>query len=400
MKVRVQGVLALALVFWVQSLEASGTGEFLVHPSLAPMPHLPPVRVTFQIPDRVNLLTMAEDGQLALATPVGTESFYLEEFASVLPGENVVRIYDQSGHLSSEAPYLGRTFRGYSLPAGEPAVFLFSPNGIFGIWDSGGRSLSLAPLEGLSDAYELYVPGDFPHKIQDVRGRMAAPDVVNYELWVLPWADHSYVTYTSQWADRITLAYAYSDSITMWESETNTRVKRYAISDSGRTFDSTNESCDPHDIGLNDFRETWLDTRSQIGPNVYGLFFASENTSGVNGCANVGCDVLAIYGCLQNANPGQYTVTAWASHAVQGKDWDPNNDAYDPDAPVHLAKVLHQEITHNAGEQNHPTDGSSCNYNIMHSAVSIDCRGFWRVGGPTSTVHKVKFYGEPRFKHV
>lgn len=211
-------------------------------------------------------------------------------------------------------------------------------------------------------------------------------------------AEQAYVNYKpNDWAQRIYDAYQLSNAATMWEGETATAVVLLAIANSGQNF-TTTMNCLGFDNGLIDFR-LWLNSNNQLltNRNAYGMFYASNGDFNKIGCAGSGC--VTGYGCLQRYETG---TEIRANHAVQAKDHFAL-DVYNPTDTVHLAKVLHAEATHNAGEPLHPTDcqnGCQCDSNLMADLFNINCNQFWRVGGTTSTIHKVKVYGQDRFREL
>ncbi|MCA1812634.1 MAG: hypothetical protein LC624_01630 [Halobacteriales archaeon] len=336
---------------------------------------------------------VAQDGQVSLALPTGSAHLLVHEFDIFLPGERKYGALAADGSVLWEKPYTGRFFTGTVKETGEPAFVALTDTGLYGGVYFHGLLFSIDPRPGPT-------PGVWRHEaswtplIRLIPQPGPSPEIVHYEYWIMPRAEQSFVNYAADWQNRMSTAYAYFNAVNMWEGETQTRVKTYTIFSLNQDFASVN-NCGGSDIGLQNFRLNWVQGHLQNGPNAYNIWHAYDDGGNQIGCAYISC--VANYGCLQNANPGSYTQNEWADVAVQARDWS-QVDAYDPGNVVHRALILNQEITHNAGEPLHPTDGNAClDNNVMNNDVSINCRDFWRVA---SSISKVGFYGEPRFKHV
>jgi hypothetical protein len=320
----------------------------------------------------------------------------LAPFNIFVPGGDRVITLGTNGQVVADEPMQGKLYRGKVAGADlSYAVLDVSPTGLYGAIIHEGKEYSIQPIGMAGDLFLEEVAWYLgPPVVPPKSPTGAGPDTISYQLIYKAYGETSFINYVPNggWTDRIMTAYGYA--ATMWESETNTQVAMNTVVNAGRDFTS-DASCGGSDNGLGQFR-SWLSLSAGI--NAYGLFHAADGNINVVGCAGIRCDTQQIYGCLQNANTG--TLDRRASHAVQGKDWY-WTDIYNPNDIVHLSKILHQELTHNAGEPDHPTNGNwPCDYNIMDNDVQINCRQFWRVPGTTSTVHKVKYYGQPRFYHL
>lgn len=308
-------------------------------------------------------------------TPEKAVTVELSEFEMFLPGEKKVVHLGADGDILSEEPFYDRTFRG------EDAFVQIGPTGLYGVIDFEGIRYSLQPLGK-----------DGPLVLQEVSvvGAASLPPASpprflgEYGLWVKPYAEQSYVNLYSDWSSRINSAYAYAQ--TMWQGETIITLFLGSIVNSGQNFQSQASACNK-DVGLVNFRNWFSFT---TGMNSYGIFHAYDNAAPALGCGGINCAGYPS-GCLSNSNNGANDRRG--SHAVQGKDWSAF-DSYNPAETYDLAVVTHHELTHNAGEPDHPGDGNwPCDYNLMANGVAIDCSKFWRTSG---TQQRVKSYSYPR----
>lgn len=127
------------------------------------------------------------------------------------------------------------------------------------------------------------------------------------------------------------------------------------------------------DSGLQNFRDQWLSVRMWVGPNAYSIFHAYDGQKSVAGCGGMNC-TTAPSGCLSNSNTGTNEVRA--SHSIQGKDWS-STDSYNPNDSEHLGLAVGHELSHNAGEPDHPSDLEWCSALEMSNVMASEA--FWCV---------------------
>lgn len=299
-----------------------------------------------------------------------------------------------------EEPFIGRFFQGsVEGEQGSIASLLIAPEGLYGGVHVDNTVYSLQPLPtGAKGVVVQQSTWRDPSYVQAAPTPLSEPSPLGeYGLWVKPYAEQSYVNLFSDWANRISAAYTYAAAYTdMWKGETIIALALYSIENTGTNFASGTVPCNPN-VGLYNFRENWVQSHMFTGPNSYGLFHAYDDGVTVYGCGSRNCHGTPS-GCLSNSNTG-YNIK-YAAHAVQGKDWcvyiPPNwcIDSYNPAETYDLAVVTHHELTHNAGEPDHPGDGSwPCDYNLMENGVAIDCSKFWRTAG---SIDRVKTYSYSR----
>lgn len=242
----------------------------------------------------------------------------LQERSIFAPGEKKVQYFDEQGTLIREEPILARTFLGRVVETSERAEVTLAPEGIYGaVWHH-GVEYSLQPLswenglvlqEVVHDAVAFEAPplpvGE-PSPEADVKAA-----VVTYNLYVKPVAEPSFRNWASDWANRITNAYFYAES--MWESETGIQQVLYSAAAPASDFSSGSNSCGTSgskDLGLTEFRN-WIFANGGTGINAYGLWHGADGVADQAGCSQANCDGTPS-GCLQ-----QYSATFPRTSAEQ-----------------------------------------------------------------------------------
>jgi hypothetical protein len=352
----------------------------------------------------------ASSGRLAARGTSGEPMVLkLEEFDLFLPGERKV-VYRHEDGSKTEVPYLGRTFKG-SL-AGDPASqasILIAPEGLYGsvsshdrLW-SFQRSTEQDPTNGPTEVtqevigYEAPPPdpsalldsplGASPTEPTPRSASIGLPFKViagggtggsagtsgGYTYAVAPYADPAYVSYASDWSNRIVAALG--QGVNMWSSETQVSLATYAPTAAEYNFAAFG-SCQSgdNDGGLESFRQ-FVDTAAvkYRGPNAYGLFEAHADMGlGIGGCAR-----FSHLDSNYRHATGTYTHDYDAAFVINAKDWR-DIDTWNPGSSHDLGVGTNHEMTHLAGETNHPTDGTDCDFNLMNNEVYYWCKNEWR----------------------
>ena len=146
-----------------------------------------------------------------------------------------------------------------------------------------------------------------------------------------------------------------------------------------------------NDVGLENFREGCLASNLDSTWDASGLFHAFYDASGVEGRSHAN-RAGAGTGCLNDHNTG--ATTKYAVHAAQGKDWS-SFGSYSPDQTSRLGKAIGHGLSHDAGEPDPPSDGSTCNKNAMYLSNGIPCTGTWRTPG---TIPRIESYAPPKLR--
>lgn len=322
----------------------------------------------------------------------------LDEFSIFLPGQQKVIFMDENFQVIREEPIEARFFRG-TTSSGEKAFLTVAPEGLHGVIEHKETQYSLQPLgfalDGRAQQEVAWVErvDDLPSVIDDLFTEQTIQPLepreddgivtiqASHQLYVQPYAEPSYRSYASDYATRISSAYGYVND--MFASETDIDLYLYAVWAGPYNWGGGN-TCgvgDFQDAGLTNFREGWVRYNMFTGPNAYSNFHAADGQGGWYGC---GYNVQ-----LSNRHTGENLEHA--SHAIYAADisaWD----GYDPDWTAHRGIVVGHELTHNAGEWEHPQDGFCPNVNIMGSGPP-DCRNRWRTA---TTQARVESYAWPR----
>lgn len=212
-----------------------------------------------------------------------------------------------------------------------------------------------------------------------------APDSLSAQsghwLGIKPYAEPSYRTYALDYASRIPAAYGYVNA--MFQTETDIDLSVYSIWAGPWNFNAINNCGGVGDAGLENYRGAWVASHLFNGPNAYSLFHAIDGQASWAGCgAN-----------SQLQNRHTLETNKDAVHAVYAKDWAQfPADLYDPDVTSHLGLAVGHELTHNAGEWQHPSDGTCPNTNLMGPGP-FQCRNAWRTA---TTQQRVETYSWPR----
>jgi len=334
---------------------------------------------------------VAQSGHLTLdpGSSDGLLDLAVTEFELFAPGYKKVTTLDGDGNIVSEVPYTGRFFQGTAANVADShASILITGDGVYGIVQAPDRKWSLQPVASSGGSYlqnevlstETEQEGGeslTSSSIIDVAINAPPPDcpTLGYRYYgLVPYAAVNYVTYASNWADRITSAY--SSGRWMWEKETCLRTELFGVTNAGVNFAETN-----NDGGLGVFKN-WVQRTPT--PNAYVLFTAEDMGNGVGG--------LSVPSNMETSGHGApYNVEA--AYVIAAKDWH-CCDSYDPDETDHLSQSSDHEATHLAGEEGHPGDHkSACNYNLMANGPPFWCTYHWRTG---TTIGKVMQYGYPK----
>jgi hypothetical protein len=301
-------------------------------------------------------------------------------------GHNHVITLDAGGSVISQVVYAGRTFSGNAPDiAGSSAGILVTPDGLYGVVESPHKSWSLQPREVSPGVYEQNMVVVTENQAGGGGGTQTIEIVLNppecqsvHTIVMKAFADANYVAYAGNWADRITSALIHGQG--MWKSETCIRTKYWDIVNAGVNFAG---GCG----GLDAFKG-WLTHVDKV--NAYPLFSGSDFGQGTAGCV--------IQASHLDTTPCPCTHDELSIMGVAGKDWYCCVDSYDPDETKHLSIGLNHELTHLAGEGDHPDDSKGfCNWNLMSNGHTYDCTTHWRTAG---TQTKVRTFTYPRTTQV
>jgi hypothetical protein len=329
----------------------------------------------------------------------------LTEHEIFAPGEKRIEYWDEEGNVLYEEPIVARTFAGRVAATREFAAITIAPEGIYGVIAYNTTSYSLQPLawNGGVVTQEVIFDGSLPGTLPEAQVTLqaenptyspSATDTILYTLYIKPVSEPAFRNYASDWQNRIQNGYFYSSASSMWEGESSIGLSLRAMVASASHFYAsvTCGSSSSTDLGLIDF-ENWIRAYGGSGINSYGLWHGVNDAgTGQGGCARLECDGTNT-GCLQytSATTGRRD----AAHAIMAVDVT-STDGWDPNRSDYLGKVTSHELTHNAGEPTHPTDGNCWfggSANLMDTAETYSCIGFWRT---STTKSRVSSYAPPR----
>lgn len=298
------------------------------------------------------------------------------------PGENKVVTRDTTGAIVDERPYGGRLFEGSVVGNDRSwASLLVGEMGVHAVVDNGDAVWSLQPSAPGSPRHSLVAEPGGAEGGADIEQNCPPP---YFNLYVKPYAEPNYVSYASNWQDRIASAYAAGRN--MFRSEVCIDTWLYSIENTGINFGQPN-NCDGEGSGVLWNFKYWVEPRMFTGPNAYALFSASDMGSGVGGCGHVDR--------LNSWSGGPFSRDA--TSAIAGRDWH-WFDSYDPDESNHLGQSANHELAHQAGEELHPNDRYNwCNYNLMANGQPFQCTNFWFASASET---RIKEYAYTRISTV
>lgn len=210
-------------------------------------------------------------------------------------------------------------------------------------------------------------------------------------LNVKPYADYDFWTRYAftDWHNRIVSAYIQGRA--MWHDETNINLVYSTPEAASFNF----PQYDGNDGGLGTFTG-WVVAQKMTGFNSYALFQAYNepdwNAIGYGGLGYTHDDDTFCHTLAYQTTPPENGYCP--SNMIVAKDWH-TSDTYNPDDMWQLALSANHELTHNAGEWEHPMDDIYCNNNLMQNMVAHWCKDMYRL---SSTVGRVRSYSYSRMR--
>lgn len=337
---------------------------------------------------------------------------HLQSYQIMRPGDDKILYLDDAGKVLRTEQILAKAYLGRVQETGERAEFTIAPEGVYGTLHYHGVEVWYAPQswsDGVSNEVAATDDGRLPTDQDPVwpapnpatlpgpglgDAQPATACATSHTIIVQPAAEPSFRAWTSDWANRMMNAYLYAAD--MWSCDVSWAINLanwWALGSDMHADTSKECTGSPStDLGLYQFMP-FVSFMGETHVNAYGLWHGADGVPDLSGCANTGCDSSTTNGCLQ----GYYDPLTKSSavHAVEAVDLY-TTDVYDPSDPSQLGKAAAHELTHNAGEAGHPTNGDCVlwdTYNLMIGQTSPSCRGLWRTSG---TIQGLNTYGGPK----